>query len=53
MEFKVYIMIGIPGSGKSTYVKNNLADIPMISRDIIRIELLSAGSTLRFTTTRK
>lgn len=39
MEFKVYIMIGIPGSGKSTYVKNNLADIPMISRDIIRIEL--------------
>lgn len=31
-----YLMIGIPGSGKSTWVKNNLPDIPVVSRDIIR-----------------
>ena len=39
MDFKVYVMVGIPGSGKSTYVKNKLTDLPMISRDLIRIEL--------------
>lgn len=36
---KVYIMCGIPGSGKSTYIKDKLGDIEVISRDIIRHEL--------------
>ena len=35
----VYVMIGLPGSGKSTFVKNNLDFLPCLSRDIIRIEL--------------
>lgn len=39
MEFNVYVMVGVPGSGKSTYVQNNLSHLPMISRDLIRIEL--------------
>lgn len=39
-KIPIYIMIGIPGSGKSTWIKNNLSpDIPIVSRDIIRAEL--------------
>lgn len=38
-EFKVYMMIGIPGAGKSTWIKNNVPDLPVVSRDIIRAEL--------------
>lgn len=34
-----YVMIGVPGSGKSTWIKNNLPDIPVVSRDIIRAEM--------------
>lgn len=34
---EIYIMCGIPGSGKSTWIKNNLPeDILVISRDLIR-----------------
>lgn len=33
-------MVGLPGSGKSTWIKNSLpANIPVISRDIIRHKL--------------
>ena len=37
----VYVLIGLPGSGKSTYYENNLKgkDIPIVSRDIIRSEI--------------
>ena len=31
-----YLMIGMPGSGKSTWVRNNLPNLPVVSRDIIR-----------------
>lgn len=37
---KAYLMVGIPGAGKSTWVKNNLpSDTIIISRDIIRARL--------------
>lgn len=36
---KVYIMCGMPGAGKSTYVANNLPGVEVISRDIIRCKL--------------
>ena len=37
---KAFLMVGLPGSGKSTWIKNNLpANIPVISRDIIRFKL--------------
>lgn len=34
-----YIMIGAPGSGKSTWIKRNLPDVFVVSRDIIRAEM--------------
>ena len=36
---KVYLMSGLPGSGKDYYIKNNLQNIPIISLDEIRKEL--------------
>lgn len=38
-EFNVYVMIGIPGSGKDTYINNNLSGLPVICRDDIRTEI--------------
>ena len=37
---KLIMMVGIPGSGKSTYVKKNYPNIIPVSRDAIRFELL-------------
>ena len=34
-----YVMVGMPGSGKSTWIKNTIPHIPVVSRDIIRAEL--------------
>jgi len=36
--FKVYLMSAVAGSGKDTWIKNNLPNIPMISLDDIRRE---------------
>jgi predicted kinase len=44
-DFCVYILVGFPGCGKSTYYKEFLADKPIISRDIIRGELGIDGAT--------
>lgn len=38
-EFTVYIMCGLPGSGKSTWCSENLPGVPVVSRDLIREEL--------------
>lgn len=35
----VYMMVGIPGSGKSTWCKTNHPELEVVSRDIIRAEL--------------
>ena len=37
------MMMGIPGSGKSTWIKNNFPDVEPVSRDKIRFELLQEG----------
>jgi len=38
--FNVWIMVGVPGSGKSTWIKNNLKkDINIVNQDSIRVEL--------------
>ena len=36
----LYVMVGIPGSGKSTYAKKNFTDAKYVSRDEIRFSLL-------------
>ena len=35
----VYILCGLPGSGKSTWCKKYHPKLPIVSRDIIRAEL--------------
>lgn len=37
---KLYILIGCPGSGKSTFAKDHLCDKYVVSRDAIRFEML-------------
>ena len=35
----VYLLVGLPGSGKSTWCKKVHPDLPIVSRDVIRAEL--------------
>ena len=35
----VYLLVGLPGSGKSTWCKKEHLNLPVISRDIIRYKL--------------
>ena len=35
----VYLLVGLPGSGKSTWCRKNYPNLPVISRDIIRYKL--------------
>lgn len=38
--FTIYVMVGVPGSGKSTWIKKNLGEnFPVVSRDLIREDL--------------
>jgi predicted kinase len=39
MKAKIFILIGVPMSGKSTWIKNNYPDTKVISRDDIVLEV--------------
>lgn len=38
-KFVVFVMCGLPGSGKSTWAKENHPDLTIVSRDVIRAKL--------------
>ena len=40
---RLIMMMGIPGSGKSTWIKKNFPNVEPVSRDAIRFELLQEG----------
>ena len=42
----LYVMVGIPGSGKSTWAKANLHDADYISRDVVRMSIVKDNEDL-------
>ena len=52
-NFNVYVMCGCAGAGKSTWIKNNLPGIPVVSRDLIRTELGYCGNDDKFVGTKE
>ncbi len=48
-RINVYVMIGLPGAGKDTWIRNNLPDCKCIAcRDDIRVELGLCGQDEKF-----
>lgn len=38
-DLTTYVMVGLPGSGKSTWAKREHPELPVVSRDVIRAEI--------------
>ena len=39
-DFQIYVLCGIPGSGKSTWAEQHLREKPIVSRDAIRFAMV-------------
>ena len=53
-RINVYVMIGLPGAGKDTWIRNNLPDCKCIAcRDDIRVELGLCGADEKFAGTQE
>ena len=37
--FTVYVMVGVAGAGKDTWIQQNIPDLPVLSRDLVRAEI--------------
>lgn len=42
----LYVMVGVPGSGKSTWAKANLTNAEYISRDTVRLSIIKDNEDL-------
>ena len=41
VKHKLYVMIGVPGSGKSTFITSKLNNVNVVSRDAIRFSMIT------------
>ena len=49
----IYVMIGLPGAGKDTWIRNNLPNIPTVCRDDLRVQLGMCGANEKYAGTRE
>lgn len=52
-SFDVYMMVGLPGAGKNTYINDKLSCFPVVSRDDIRSGFGTSGNKTVFSDKRE
>ena len=49
----IYVMIGLPGAGKDTWIKKNIPNVPTVCRDDLRAQLGMCGEGEKIAGTRE
>ena len=39
-QYQIYVLVGVPGSGKSTFAEKHMSEKPIVSRDEIRFNMI-------------